>query len=1218
MKNKTTRLLSMILITCMLATCVSGCSGCGKKNEAPGETVANNSSVSTPVTSVEQPEKNSTSANDEGTETEEAKELLVKASKDEVLNALIEDYDFGMSESDYAIQYLNNRVGLMEYYLYNDSSLDAYSIYKELKEDAGFIRECISSEEITVNSELDTEAILSICNYIDSFDKMMPYVLTEGTSEEYFEESWGQAYNYNRRYSSLLTNAEKNKKDFELLYSAIKMTVEEDYWYYIEYSSSQSIVDAFLAIIDEAENNDGKELPEDYPVGDSEYYERLAIKAYSIMKAYTKAADRASYAYAKYGERDFVVSEMENYYLAGNSSKVTAIASDLLQDNADDYEALFYAACAGILNSDFDFCIDYGSKLADYVSKGTYEQKEADYYLFSLVQKMTVLNDGSFGDNLGFYTKLSDTQKNKINENKLFGTYINAFRGAYDEAFDKVKGNPLEVDDLEKSKEYADALIALLPECAYPYYIYACLQYRLDDFEKAVTATEYAVNLVPVDSMFYMLLASSYEELAMGADADKAKEYWSQCYRNAVIARDMTPWVYNHDKDFYGVGVHSMTILDSGAEFRMNGFFDKPQDMVALDMMSEEELNRLAVKYEELYGINDGYYLFHIAAMMENETYGWKDIRAELDKIENKSSELYYFLRAEYNVRYEYDSELTRVKLTSEAVYDNPLWDYANTLIGTELVAEKHFERALPYLQKAVTLNADNAYAWAMLGVCYYGQTFYSDAEGAFATAMSLIDDETDPLYEFVSRYTVKDSKAARYVKSLPVMENMYRAMFNDRFALYSLLDEFIDDDDTGLFEDSTIGSVGGYRYVTKRNSNGYASDKQLKQALEKSFKALWVNFTFDTNTDVYDYYEGLTIADEAAPKAPRPNFKADVVTKDTNQDVEVKKDITSGERAAITSGTALWNSVWTLLGGDPSGLHDVDYGNSRKKAEQERARKEIEEKRRKEAEEKEAKKKYNFDKTGEGFNPEKAPGYYDDSAWTGDKNKERVKNYYLILMLNAYREKDEKRAAELARIWFEREKTMSARSSINASDLNCKKPNIYIYTEEATDITVTLGKPGKLTASDPIYKDSWTVTANPSGTLICDGEEYGYLFYECDVPAYEFKAGNGFVITSENREKDLREVLGKYEFNTKETEDFIEFWADYLEGGKDYLMVPQSLSMVERSMPLDMSVKADSITRLWFGFFEISGEVSVEEPDVTPVSRDGLTVVEWGGAIVE
>ena len=59
-------------------------------------------------------------------------------------------------------------------------------------------------------------------------------------------------------------------------------------------------------------------------------------------------------------------------------------------------------------------------------------------------------------------------------------------------------------------------------------------------------------------------------------------------------------------------------------------------------------------------------------------------------------------------------------------------------------------------------------------------------------------------------------------------------------------------------------------------------------------------------------------------------------------------------------------------------------------------------------------------------------------------------------------------------------------------------KPVIYLYPEEETEVSVTLGLRRTLTATWPAYEDGWQVTAQPDGTLHeAAGNEYSYLFWE-------------------------------------------------------------------------------------------------------------------------
>ena len=192
------------------------------------------------------------------------------------------------------------------------------------------------------------------------------------------------------------------------------------------------------------------------------------------------------------------------------------------------------------------------------------------------------------------------------------------------------------------------------------------------------------------------------------------------------------------------------------------------------------------------------------------------------------------------------------------------------------------------------------------------------------------------------------------------------------------------------------------------------------------------------------------------------------------------------------------------------------------------------------------------------------------------------------------------------------------AGSTILPNHVTAKKPNIYLYPEAKTEITVTFEKPGRLTASIPDYTGAWTVTAAPDGTLIdAQGCSYGYLFYEALVKRSAFQTEEGFFISAEKREATFRQLLSAYGFNEQETADFLEYWSDYLKNGADYVMYPMLTGGVDRAMPISFSVKPDSITRIWFGFALYGGD-EIKEPEIVPIARKGFTVVEWGGAVLD
>lgn len=158
-------------------------------------------------------------------------------------------------------------------------------------------------------------------------------------------------------------------------------------------------------------------------------------------------------------------------------------------------------------------------------------------------------------------------------------------------------------------------------------------------------------------------------------------------------------------------------------------------------------------------------------------------------------------------------------------------------------------------------------------------------------------------------------------------------------------------------------------------------------------------------------------------------------------------------------------------------------------------------------------------------------------------------------------------------------------------NNTEAKKPNIYLYPETETEITVTFEKPEYLTSSIPDYRGAWTVTASPDGKLTDTvGNSYGYLFYGALVKKKAFQTEEGFLIPADNRDETFRRILTAYGFNEQETADFIEYWSDYLKGGTDYLMYPMMTDGVDAAMPVSFSVNPDSITRIWFGFAHYDG----------------------------
>ncbi|OGD76788.1 MAG: hypothetical protein A2Y64_02885 [Candidatus Coatesbacteria bacterium RBG_13_66_14] len=198
------------------------------------------------------------------------------------------------------------------------------------------------------------------------------------------------------------------------------------------------------------------------------------------------------------------------------------------------------------------------------------------------------------------------------------------------------------------------------------------------------------------------------------------------------------------------------------------------------------------------------------------------------------------------------------------------------------------------------------------------------------------------------------------------------------------------------------------------------------------------------------------------------------------------------------------------------------------------------------------------------------------------------------------------------------------------------RKPNIYLYPSETTDVSVTLSFPrgGGVTISEPMYLDGWKVEATPAGVLTryervsypdpsvpasaaVNAEPvptgaYTYLFYEADVPV-EWQREYGWLVEVEELGDFFAGNLAAYGFDDREIRDFLDYWEPRLTAGY-YAVFPQLAADIEPLIGLDVQPEPDSVLRLYYYLVanpNFGGELA--PPEIPRFSREGFTVVEWG-----
>ena len=177
-------------------------------------------------------------------------------------------------------------------------------------------------------------------------------------------------------------------------------------------------------------------------------------------------------------------------------------------------------------------------------------------------------------------------------------------------------------------------------------------------------------------------------------------------------------------------------------------------------------------------------------------------------------------------------------------------------------------------------------------------------------------------------------------------------------------------------------------------------------------------------------------------------------------------------------------------------------------------------------------------------------------------------------------------------------------------------KPVIYLYPETETEVSVSLDLDGALLISEPLYRDGWTVTASPDGTLTDkDGRQYGYLFWEAKLNA-DYDMSKGFCVKGGDTEAFLSDALKKLGLNEREAKDFMEFWLPIMEKNP-YNVIAFQTDAYTDAAGLNVSPQPDSVIRVFMTYYASDSAVAIPAQELTAPDRSGFTVVEWGGSMV-
>lgn len=201
------------------------------------------------------------------------------------------------------------------------------------------------------------------------------------------------------------------------------------------------------------------------------------------------------------------------------------------------------------------------------------------------------------------------------------------------------------------------------------------------------------------------------------------------------------------------------------------------------------------------------------------------------------------------------------------------------------------------------------------------------------------------------------------------------------------------------------------------------------------------------------------------------------------------------------------------------------------------------------------------------------------------------------------------------AREWIYAESGWSASDFLEEGvEVTYAKPVIYLYPEEATEVSVELELEGELTCTYPAYEKGWHVTARPDGILTdAKGQTYNYLYWE-GTELGDFDISMGFCVRGGDTAAFLEEALAQLGLNRREANEFIVYWLPLMESNPYNIITFQQEAYTEQAK-LKIQPSPDTLLRVFMVWYTSEEAVDIPPQELTAPERTGFTAVEWGGS---
>lgn len=189
------------------------------------------------------------------------------------------------------------------------------------------------------------------------------------------------------------------------------------------------------------------------------------------------------------------------------------------------------------------------------------------------------------------------------------------------------------------------------------------------------------------------------------------------------------------------------------------------------------------------------------------------------------------------------------------------------------------------------------------------------------------------------------------------------------------------------------------------------------------------------------------------------------------------------------------------------------------------------------------------------------------------------------------------------------------------------EKPVIYVYPTATQQINIRLDVRGTVGFTYPAYyfplnsdsaQSGWTFTADPDGTIHQNGKDYDYLFWDAQhkLNLKNLDTKTGFIVQRDSVVPFFEKQLSAMNLSPREQQDFITYWCPRMLANEKSFVQFVFNENYDQFAGITITPKPDHVFRVMMLWKNAAGMNArqVQPQKIESVTREGFTVVEWGG----